>query len=232
MLHKYCNGQDIMMGCCKEGWQVVLAGSRFLRQNEKNWCPGEGEGLAVVCALEKTKHFVLGCKKLYVATDHKPLLGTFGDRNLQQVKNPRYRRLKEKTKMFEFTMIHVPARKHVGLEPLSRNPVCREGLMGDMGTKEARLIVFAGIRIMNEATEADEKDPAVEVAEDKLSCCVCPMLTNHRVVVEDVTWERVQQAAMTDPVMQELKKLLEEGFPETRNEVGDSVGEFLSSGKT
>ena len=54
---------------------MVLAGSRFLRQNKKNWCPGEGEGLAVEYALKKTKHFVLGCKQLYMATDHKPLLG-------------------------------------------------------------------------------------------------------------------------------------------------------------
>ena len=90
---------DIKMGCCKEGWQIVLAGSRFLRQNEKNLCPGEVEGLVVVYALEKTKHFVLGCKHLYMATDHKPLLGTFKDRNLEQVENPRLRRLKEKTKM-------------------------------------------------------------------------------------------------------------------------------------
>ena len=42
-----------------------------------------------------------------MATDHKPLLGTFGHRNLDQVENPRLRRLKEKTKMFDFTMIHV-----------------------------------------------------------------------------------------------------------------------------
>ena len=46
MLQKYCNSQDGKMGCCNEGWQVVLAGSRILWQNEKNWCPGEGEGLA------------------------------------------------------------------------------------------------------------------------------------------------------------------------------------------
>ena len=99
--------------------------------------------------------------------------------------------------------------------------------MGDMGSKKARPAVLAGIRIMDKAMEADEKDPAVEVAEDKLSCYVCPMLTNLGMVVEAVTWKRVQQAAMTDPVMQELKKLLEEGFPEIRNEVGDSVREFF-----
>ena len=49
-----------------------------------------------------------------MATDHKPLLGTFKDRNLEQLENPRLRRLKEKTKMFNFNMIHVPARKHAG----------------------------------------------------------------------------------------------------------------------
>ena len=77
-----------------------------------------------------------------MATDHKPLLGTFSDRNLEQVESPRLRRLKEKTKMYDFTMIHVPARKHAGPDALSRNPVCGEGLMGDMDAKEARLSVL------------------------------------------------------------------------------------------
>ena len=173
MLQKYSSCQDKKMGCCKEGRQIVLAGSRFLRQNEKKWCPGEGEGLANVYALEKTKHFVLGCKQLYVATYHKPLFGTFGDRNLEQVENPRLRILKEKTKMFK--MIHVPARKHAGPDASSRNPVCREGLMGDMNTKEARLAVLAGIRVSEDAIE--EKDPAVEMVGEKLSCYVCPLLS-------------------------------------------------------
>ena len=67
--------------------------------------------------------------------------------------------------MFDFKMIHVPARKHTGPDALSRNPVCREGLMGDMNTKVARLAIFAGIMISD-----DEEDPAVELVGDKLSC--------------------------------------------------------------
>ena len=127
--------------------------------------------MAMVYALNKTKHFVLGCKQLYVATDHKPLMGTFGDRNREHVENLRLRRLKEQTKMFDFKMIHVPARKHAGPDALSRNPVCGEGLMGDMDAKEARLSVLAGIRITeDEVIEADKIDPAVVMAEDKLSC--------------------------------------------------------------
>ena len=39
--------------------------------------------------------------------------------------------------------------------------------MGDMNAKEARLTVFASIRIMeDEVLEEDEKDPAVEMGPD------------------------------------------------------------------
>ena len=67
----------------------------------------------------------------------------------------------------------------------------------------------------------------MEMVGDKLSCYVCPMLASHGVVVEAVTWERVKQAAMVNPAMQELRRLLEEGFPDTRKEMGDSVREFF-----
>ena len=54
------------------------------------------------------------------------------------------------------------------------------------------------------------------------------MLASYGVVVEAITWERVQQAAMIDPAMQELRKLHEEGFPETSNRMGDSVRQLGS----
>ena len=79
----------------------------------------------------------------------------------------------------------------------------------------------------DEVINEDEKDPAVEMGEDKLSCYMCPKLASYGLVVEAVTWERVQQAATMDPVIQELGRLLEEGFPETRNEMGDSAREFF-----
>ena len=53
MFQKNCDCQTVKIGCCKDGWQVVLAWSRFLRKNEKNCCLGEGEGLAVVYALTR-----------------------------------------------------------------------------------------------------------------------------------------------------------------------------------
>ena len=111
------------------------------------------------------------------------------------------RRLKEKTKMFDFKTIHVPARNHAKPDALSRNP------MGDMNTKEARLAVLAGIRVGDEVIE--EEDLAMElVGTSQVAMCVpCLPATGHRVVVEAVTWERVKQAVTMDPTMQELRRL-------------------------
>ena len=127
LLQKHCSCPERKPTCCKDGWKLVFAGSRFLKPNEQGWAPVEGEALAVVYSLEKAKYYVLGCKDLIIATDHNPLLGIFGDRSLESVDNPRLRKLKEKTLAYRFTMVHVPGRKHSGPDAMSRNPVLREG---------------------------------------------------------------------------------------------------------
>ena len=49
------------------------AGRRKVRQAERNYSPTEGESLACMEGLRDTKYYTLGCKDLYIATDHKPL---------------------------------------------------------------------------------------------------------------------------------------------------------------
>ena len=82
--------------------------------------------------LHKTKHFVLGCDNLFVATDHKPLLGVF-NKPLEDIENPRLLSLVEKTLWFKFTPIHVPGRWNSGPDYMSR----QRGITSD--TKEARI---------------------------------------------------------------------------------------------
>ena len=176
LFQKHCDCGEVKIGCCKDGWQLFLAESRFLKPNEKNWSPGEGEALSIVYALNKVKHFMLGCKDLYVMTDHKPLLGTFGDRDLEQVENPRMRKLKEKTVLFDFKMVYVPARKNAGTDTLSRNPVCREGLMGELDGKQTRQVLLGSIMIDDDGQKMFDEDPAREAAEAKLCNYTCPML--------------------------------------------------------
>ncbi|KAK3797543.1 hypothetical protein RRG08_054573 [Elysia crispata] len=80
----------------RTGWKVTLVGSHFTSPAESRYAPIEGEALAVVDALNKARHFVLGCPNLINAVDHKPLLKVFSD------PNPRLRNLKEKTLKYRF----------------------------------------------------------------------------------------------------------------------------------
>lgn len=79
LLQKHCTCHPIKPLCCKTGWKVTLVGSRFTTGAESRYAPIEGEALAVVDALRKACHFVLGCSDLIVAVDHKPLLKILGD---------------------------------------------------------------------------------------------------------------------------------------------------------
>ena len=56
-----------------------------------------GECLAVAVALEQSKFYTLGCPRLYVATDHKPLVGILCDRALDTIANPTIVSIKERT---------------------------------------------------------------------------------------------------------------------------------------
>ena len=97
LLQKHCTcAIEKAPVCCPEGWHLVFAGSRFCTDAERRYAPIEGEAAAISWALEKCRMFILGCPNVIVVTDHEPLKGLFGDRDLSKVHNPRLFRLKEK----------------------------------------------------------------------------------------------------------------------------------------
>ena len=51
--------------------------------------------------------FTLGCPNLTLVVDHRPLLGVLNDRSLDSIENPRLLKLKEKTLLFDFKIVHV-----------------------------------------------------------------------------------------------------------------------------
>ena len=121
LLQKHCRCHPIKPFCCNNGWRVVLVGSRFTNGAESRYRPIEGEALAVVDALHKARHFVLGCSNLIVAVDHKPLLKIFGDRSLEKIPSCRLRNLKEKSLRFNFKMVYIRGVKHCAADGLSRH---------------------------------------------------------------------------------------------------------------
>ena len=66
LTQKHCECSSYLPDCCEDGWQITLAGSRFLTDAEQNYVAIEGEALAIAWALEQSKYFTLGCEDLLV----------------------------------------------------------------------------------------------------------------------------------------------------------------------
>ena len=105
LFQKHCSCPSNDLFCCKQGWKITLVGSRFTHAAESRYAPIEGEALAVADALDKARHFVLGCKNLTIAVYHQPLLKVFGDISLHNICNTRLRNLKEKTLWYSFKIV-------------------------------------------------------------------------------------------------------------------------------
>lgn len=119
---KHCRCKEITPNCGQGHWKLVLAGSRFTKEAESRYAPIEGEALAVSYGLQCCRMFVLGHPNLTVAVDHKPLISILNDRALDTIANPRLIRIKEKTLMFKFEIIHVAGVSNAAPDAASRYP--------------------------------------------------------------------------------------------------------------
>ena len=86
---KPCQCSQIHPKCCKSGWVIVTCRSRFCTPAESRYHPIEGELLGMVWAFEKTRMYTLGCDRLLVLVDHKPLIGLLKSQELGDIENPR-----------------------------------------------------------------------------------------------------------------------------------------------
>ena len=97
LLQQHCNcNNDKASVCCKDGWKLIYAGSRFTHKTEPRYSSTEGEALVISWGLEDSKMFILGCNNLIVSTDHCPLVGIFGNKELCNISNPHICNLKKK----------------------------------------------------------------------------------------------------------------------------------------
>ena len=126
LAQKHCECESKLYGCCEDGCQITLAGSRFLRKEEENYVAIEGEALAVAWSLEQTRFFTLGCPDLAIITDHKPLLKIFSDKRLDDITSPRMFRFKLRTLMWKFQMQYIQGKINTCADALSRNPSSTE----------------------------------------------------------------------------------------------------------
>ena len=103
-------------------WHLVQSGSKSLNGPETRYAVCELEGLGIVHALRKCRHFLLGMRHFDVITDHKSLKGVF-QKELYAVENVRLRRYREKLGEFNFTVTWQPGKLNSVADALSRFPV-------------------------------------------------------------------------------------------------------------
>ena len=201
LLQKYCACTlDKAPLCCREGWKLVFAGSRFTKGAEARYSPTEGEALAVTWALNHAEIFTKGCKNLLVSTDHKPLLGIFNSKPFEDIKNPRLARLKEHTLQFTFSVKHNAGKWHRAPDALSRSPSIGHCFI-----------------LVNEPCTS------IDVDVDHVSLLAIAELSD----AQDATsLEEVKQFTDNDNCLQLLKVIIQEGFPESRNRLNESIRRF------
>ena len=182
---KHCNCKEETPECCVSGWKVTLAGSRFLRDAEKRYAPIEGECLAVAWALEDTRWFTLGCDKLVIATDHKPLLKILGDKCLDDITNPRLFRLKLRTMRWKFQITHVAGKSNCAADATSRNPT-------EESNRDGAMLDDLCLEVVN----CDMENEMIADIQTE---------TRHQGVI---TWAEMQKETAADKELQELDKYI------------------------
>ena len=233
LMQKHCGCPNDVPFCCHDGWKITLVGSRFTHPAESRYAPIEGEALAVADALERTRYFVLGCDNLIVAVDHQPLLKVLGDRKLEDIKNPRLFNLKEKTLPFKFKIVHLPGRKNLASDALSRHPHGTPGaekllLPDDVHTiSEEHELVNINARTLRShiLTELrmDTQDVCSSLDSD-LTAATAHALDD----MQAVTWDRVREATTSDPIMFALCQIIEDGLPQTKAEYPPLLREYFN----
>ena len=193
LLQQHCNCETAKAPvCCKDGWKLVFAGSRFTHPAETRYSPTEGEALAIAWSLEHARFFILGCEKLLVSTDHQALTGILRDRDLSSIRNPRILSLKERTLPYLFTIQHNPGKWHRGPDALSRNPtLCSLNIAEDDG----------------EATDNCEDRGETHIIAAIIGT------TNDPAAKPTTDANDVRQAAKEDPEYQAIISAIENGFP-------------------
>ena len=159
-------------------------------------------------ALKKTKYFTLGCPDLFIGTDHKPLLGIFANKDLDSIDNPRIVKLKEKTLGWSFTPVYIPGKKIGGTDALSRHGIREEHVMQEISLHKH---LFSLICKNDSQSNVFLKDDDVDLL-SALDTTTCPLQVDE---LKDLT--------LRDADMKTLITYIQIGFPNTKEEVADSL---------
>jgi hypothetical protein len=141
---------------------LIQAGSRSLAPAESRYAVSELECLAIIYAITKCRHFLLGAR-FNVVTDHKPLEGVF-KKGLEDITNARLRGFCEKLAPYSFKVMWVPGKSHLIADALSRYPVFPPLKEEAEDTEEDEDKIVAGTSLCRAISEDPNLSPLFEAA--------------------------------------------------------------------
>ena len=195
---KQCQCDSLIPGCCDK-WKLVLAGGSFCNKAEENYPPIDGEALGIVKGLNATKYYTLGCNKLIVATDHKPLVPILNNKTMDEIDNPRLLKLVDKMQRWRFTTMWTPGRLHVAPDTMSR---------------PRRSVALV--------TATDDDSMITQEIINPFSIDIVEGSTH----MEVITWERVLDEQRRDKEIAKVKEWVGWGFPENSHEMEKEIRPF------
>ena len=215
---KHCDCQSDLPGCCEDGWQVTLAGSRFLIGPEQRYVAIEGEALAIAWALEQTKYFTLGCEKLIVATDHKPLVAIFQDKELKQIANPRIFRLKQRTLWWTFKIVYLAGSTNSAADAVSRYPSSNDEDKCDVSLCSVGAEPLSQHPSPNgELSYGDCAEIALVASSERKASVCTPIL-----------WPEIISETAADSTLCQLISTITQGFPEKAADLSSELIPYWS----
>lgn len=102
-------------------WRPVAFISRSMTTTERRYAQIEKEALALTWACERFRSYLIGMDFL-IQTDHKPLISLLGSRALDDLP-PRILRFRLRLLRFTYRIEHVPGKKLITADALSRAPI-------------------------------------------------------------------------------------------------------------
>lgn len=208
LLQKHCQCAEVTPLCCKTGWRLTFAGSRFTSPAESRYAPVEGELLGVAWSLKKTRFFTIGCEKLIVAGDHKPLLKILGDRSFEDMENARLQNLKEKTLTHRFKAMYIPGKDNQAADCHSRTP----GVTGGLNCIQ----VDPTEEEIEEANQREQMELAR--AESQINAMGGPRV---------ISWEELDNSSRADNELCELNRLVTAGCPEDKRDWPANISQYF-----
>ncbi len=143
----------------------------------------------------------------------------FGDRALADITNSRLRNLKDKTLMYDFTMLYIAGVRNRTSDALSRYPTGSHSpdklSLPDVVSApppKISLALIAGLSV----DQPDEED------EDDLIVTLCSVMNS----MVQITWKLLKEQMTADDTMQLLLQTIEEGFPEKQADTPKEIRKY------